>query len=132
MRIGFYKEIGDETLTLFCKDNWAGSTSLKNLFTRLYTLCTNKFVRVSEMGEWREGRWSWVWQWRRAIFEREHPLLNTLIDVVNRYLLKHGEGDKWRWSTAANGIYSTREAYSRIAKLTMGEDLEVKTEFKLL
>lgn len=75
--------------------------------------------------------WNWVWQWRRVIFDREQPLLDNLIDVLNKYPLKLGVINKCSWRASPNGSYSTKEAYSRLARLSTEENLEEKVEFKL-
>lgn len=124
--------MGEGNLTYFWEKSWVGSTPLKFLFPKLYNLCTNKLVRVSEMGEWEGENWRWYWQWRIELFEREHPMLNTLIDILNRYSLKFGINDHWHWRAAANGTYTTKSAYDKLLEVESREKFAMKEEFNII
>ncbi|KAL6575767.1 hypothetical protein OROHE_000748 [Orobanche hederae] len=51
---------------------------------------------------------------------------------MNRYPLKLGVNDRWRWRAAKNGIYSTKAAYDELSKVESREDQAVKEEFNII
>lgn len=125
---GLEKVISEGKDSFFWEERWAGNTALKESFPRLYSVCHEKRVRVSEMGEWREGEW----RWRRGLFERDQLMLNNLIDVINRFPLKQGVKDRWKWRWESNGEYSTKSAYEREYHLQFRDEGGVKEVFKIL
>ncbi|KAL8533767.1 hypothetical protein ACS0TY_009966 [Phlomoides rotata] len=129
---------GDANTSFFHKvinKRWKGNEitgegALKNRFTRLYNLSLSKGSRVSEMGHWRDGAWRWEWRWRRALFDREKGILNELIIVLDRYPLKQGIEDSWKWSLEPSGTYNTKGTYLWLFQQKEGRGIE-KDEFKL-
>ena len=54
----FGKEVGSGAGTSFWEHRWLGNFLLKNRFSRLYNLETEKEVTISSLGAWRgEGRY---------------------------------------------------------------------------
>ncbi|KAL8525193.1 hypothetical protein ACS0TY_014713 [Phlomoides rotata] len=87
---------------------------------------------VSSFGRWGENGWSWEWRWRRGLFDRELPMLDELLSVVNRYTPNQGVKDTWKWNRAPNGVYSTKTAYEWIMRSKEGEAQQELEEFKLI
>lgn len=62
----------------------------------------------------REGFWRWKWQWRGELFEMERPILNNLIDMVNRCPLKQDKEVQWKWRFNTDEVYVTKAAYNHL------------------
>lgn len=77
---------------------WAGNSTLKIRFPRLFSLCLDREVSVRDMGEWENGVWAWRWSWRRELFDREKTALNNFMDTINRYPLQEHIKYGWRWN----------------------------------
>lgn len=82
---GLVKEIGDKSNSFFWEDYWDGHYALKIDCGRLYILCLDKSVKVSDIGGIEGERVGLVWKWRRELFQREKPMLNLLIELLNKY-----------------------------------------------
>ncbi|KAL8534340.1 hypothetical protein ACS0TY_010376 [Phlomoides rotata] len=82
------------------------------------------------MGHWRDRTWRWEWKWRRELFDRERGLLNELFIVLDRYPLKQGIEDSWKWSLEQSGTYNTKGTYLWLFQQKEGRGIE-KDEFKL-
>ncbi|KAL8475034.1 hypothetical protein ACS0TY_031453 [Phlomoides rotata] len=61
------KKMGNGMSTYFWYDKWVGESSLRESFPRLYSLCTNKEVKVGESGCWVDDIWQWSLSWRRDL-----------------------------------------------------------------
>ncbi|MCI51708.1 hypothetical protein A2U01_0072952, partial [Trifolium medium] len=48
------------------------------------------------MGEWTNGRWRWLFEWRRRLFQWEGELVKQLLLVLDSATLNADE-DKWGW-----------------------------------
>lgn len=90
---------------------WAGDSALKITFPRLFCLCLEREVSVTEMGEWVNGVWAWRWNWRRELFDREKSALNNLVDVINRYPLQEHSKDGWRWRQNRDVNFTIKKVY---------------------
>lgn len=64
------KKIGSGYDTRFWEEVWAGKSTLKNQFSKLFQLSIGKDRKVREMGTWVGGTWERKWDWRRALFDR--------------------------------------------------------------
>ncbi|XP_019455102.1 PREDICTED: uncharacterized protein LOC109356226 [Lupinus angustifolius] len=67
--------------------------------------------RVGSMGEWRNGVWCWLLNWRMSLFLWEQDEVNVLLNKVEEVSLVHGNEDGWLWVNDKNGTYSVRNAY---------------------
>ncbi|XP_057811908.1 uncharacterized protein LOC131026156 [Salvia miltiorrhiza] len=68
------------------------------------------------MGKWENGVWVWEVKWRRDLFDREVEGVNNLITVIAGVKPCAGQVDRWSWSAAKEGVFTTRSAYSLIKK----------------
>ncbi|KAL8539675.1 hypothetical protein ACS0TY_001330 [Phlomoides rotata] len=80
---------------------------------------------VGEMGEWVWEEWRWKWAWRRDLFDREVVRLNELISILDRFHIKRGVQDTWRWDMAPDGLYTVRDVYAWLSYKENGEAEDV-------
>lgn len=90
---GIERVLGDERNTRFWDDIRVEGEKLRVKFSRLYCLSEDKLKSVSEMGEWSERGWEWVWKWRRPLFDREKNSLVILINSIDRFKPSQGIHD---------------------------------------
>ncbi|GKU95921.1 hypothetical protein SLEP1_g9218 [Rubroshorea leprosula] len=109
---GLVKSVGEGNDTLFWKEKWCGKRTLKEKFNRLYKVAVSKEALIKDMGEWRDGEWSWNWGWRRELMGRELSLLQDLEKLLKECKLMKGKQDFWSWKHDSKGNYSTKSAYS--------------------
>ncbi|KAL8511492.1 hypothetical protein ACS0TY_018045 [Phlomoides rotata] len=57
--------MGNGMSTYFWYDKWVGESSFSESFPILFSLCTNKEVKVGESGCLVDGVWQWSPSWRR-------------------------------------------------------------------
>ncbi|XP_019418409.1 PREDICTED: uncharacterized protein LOC109329191 [Lupinus angustifolius] len=108
---GVRRRVGSGQSTLFWRDIWVGGECLKNCFERLFQVTLNKDACISSMGEWRNGVWCWLLNWRRSLFLWEQDEVNDLLNKVEEVRLVQGNEDGWLWVHDKNGTYSVRNAY---------------------
>lgn len=59
-------------------------------------------------------------------------MFNSLINVINRFPIKYGVADLWRWRHCSSGVYTTNEVYDWLRKWE-GNQVEEETKtFQLL
>lgn len=75
----------DDGKTLFWDSVWSGEKTLKELFPRLYNLCTNKDGTVKDMGKWSSGSWTWRVGWRRELLKRERGREKDLMNILSDF-----------------------------------------------
>ncbi|GLU12194.1 hypothetical protein SLE2022_288940 [Rubroshorea leprosula] len=109
---GLVKSVGEGNDTLFWKEKWCGERTFKENFNRLYRVAVSKEALIKDMGEWRDGEWTWNWGWRRELMGREHSLLQDLEKLLKECKLMKGKQDFWSWKHDSKGNYSTKSAYS--------------------
>ncbi|KAL6582888.1 hypothetical protein OROMI_004966 [Orobanche minor] len=126
--------LGDGMSTDFWFDSWAGEESLKLKFLRLFQLSLDVGSRIGEMGVWEEGLWAWKWRWRRPLRDRDMESFNALISLINRFPVRQGVGDSWRWTGSANGGYFSKDAYDILINQQQSTraDPEKKLAFNLI
>lgn len=108
------RTVGDEERTNFWRDPWVGSEPLCVRFLRLFHLCSRSEGSIMSKWKWNGGSWEWEWDWRRPLFDRELPLFNNMLELINRYPLQHGITDSWKWRLNPKGIYSTKTVDSTL------------------
>lgn len=106
--------VGCGNLTRFWKQGWCGETPLKTRFRKLFHLSIQKNKSILEMGEWRNGSWSWSFKWRRSLSLRERNMVDELCNVVNGIPLRRNVMDSWVWKEEQEGRYTVQSAYSLI------------------
>lgn len=111
------QRLGDGRDALFWEGAWAGNSSLKALFPRLFLLSTNKKGTVKEMGRWVSGEWVWGLEWRRNLFDWEREKEHELLEFLRNVSVVEGAADRWWWGGDKDGIYSVKDAYTELAKL---------------
>ncbi|KAL8523889.1 hypothetical protein ACS0TY_013738 [Phlomoides rotata] len=127
--------VGNGKNTFFWWDRWVGDRRLKDVFPRLFNCSLLKHAKISEVGSWVEGVWSWDLKWRRGFSERNSNDVFELMMNIDRYKLSQEVEDVWRWKHAPNGIYSTKLAYKNLIKESVGTGVEAENKrkaFKIL
>ncbi|KAL8470539.1 hypothetical protein ACS0TY_033182 [Phlomoides rotata] len=61
------------------------------------------------MGSWDGDMWGWSWRWRRPLFDRGLISFDNLMALVNKFHIKLGVADTWKWRVMTSGKYSTKE-----------------------
>lgn len=82
-----WKECSGET-TSFWKDGWVGGAPLCLQFPRLFSIATDKDVKVRELRVREGNMWVWKWLWRRRLFVWEDDLLGLLVEVVDSWVVR--------------------------------------------
>lgn len=108
------KKVGDGEGTNFWNDVWAGESSLRNQFPRLFHLSRSKDKCIKEMGAWVEGVWSWRWEWRKDLFDLDLNVFSQLLSTVNRCKVQEDIMDCWNWRVHPAGVYMTKLDYMEI------------------
>ncbi|GLT68412.1 hypothetical protein SLA2020_406460, partial [Shorea laevis] len=108
---GLVKTVGEGNDTLFWHEKWCGEVPFREKFNRLFRLAEDKEAFVKNMGEWRNGEWTWKWSWSRELLGRENTLLQDLNRLLHGSKLEQGQQDSWRWKHESKGTYSTKSAY---------------------
>ncbi|GKV50258.1 hypothetical protein SLEP1_g56970 [Rubroshorea leprosula] len=116
LKEGFRVKIGEGNTVNFWWDKWRGEECLANMFPRLYLLATEKTKMCSEMGSRTSGLWEWNLTWRRNLFEWEKEEAMELHNSIQNVQPSQGGMDKWEWIHNKDGQYSTKSAYSILAK----------------
>ncbi|KAL6564833.1 hypothetical protein OROMI_016283 [Orobanche minor] len=81
---------GNGLKTSFWEDRWAGESTLRARFPRLYELSLDKESSVHEAGVWIDREWWWGEGWKRC----------------------QNDEDRWKWKLEQAGNYSVKSAYS--------------------
>ncbi|KAL8475213.1 hypothetical protein ACS0TY_031577 [Phlomoides rotata] len=105
------KVIGDGSRSFFWEENWTGEGVLREMYPRLFNLNLDKRGTVRDFGSWVEDRWEWSWRWRRSLLDRDIIYLNALNNLLDRFHLRNGVEDTWKWRLSVNGLYSTKDTY---------------------
>ncbi|XP_057774834.1 uncharacterized protein LOC130993814 [Salvia miltiorrhiza] len=75
----------------------------------------SRWVSIEESGKWVGGCWVWELKWKRELFEWEKGLVNDLLVLISGVTPCVGKKDRWNWTAAKSGSYTTNSAYSLIA-----------------
>lgn len=119
---GIVRKLGNGREICFWEDCWLGGAKLRDMFSRLYNASTNKEGRLSDLGFWREGNWSWNLQWRRRFFLWEEQILVDLMQVISQCSVHEDRPDSWCWDYDPSGDYSVKSAYRCISKVEESSD----------
>jgi len=103
--------VGDGLGTLFWYDHWAGETSLRFKYPRLFDLAVNKVCTVADLERegWDDGGGAWVWRRRLLAWEEESVRECSLL--LHNVVLQVNATDKWSWNRDTTHGYSVKEAY---------------------
>ncbi|GKV04880.1 hypothetical protein SLEP1_g16977 [Rubroshorea leprosula] len=131
---GFKLKLGDGQSVNFWKDVWTGDQSLANRFPRLYLASTDKDMRISQMGCWREDSWQWTLNWRRSLHEWEKENLTEMLGLINKYHPFKDQKDSWEWNHNKEGEYSVKTAYDLLSNIndTSSIQMHKRTWSKLI
>ncbi|KAL8494410.1 hypothetical protein ACS0TY_025280 [Phlomoides rotata] len=103
--------MGNGMSTYFWYDKWVGESSFRESFPRLYSLCTNKEVKVGESGCWVDDIWQWSLSWRRDLRSWEMDSVAQLWYSLESVHLQVSVDDLWTWTLTNDGQYTTQSAY---------------------
>ena len=112
------REVGDETQTLFWWDPWIDGMVLKNSFSRLFDLATNKMAMVSEMYSLGWGEEGEAWKWRRRLLAWEEEKVRECCDFLTNIILQLTHSDRWIWNLHASNKYNVTSAYNHLLSST--------------
>lgn len=105
------KVVGNGMNTFFWTDPWINGGTLKERYSRLFSLCMNKEGVVVDFVRWQDSVGEWSWRWRRRLFQWEREKLCELQGIIMQMGVKGDGADKWVWLKDSTGIYSFRSAY---------------------
>ena len=109
----------------FWEEVWVGSSNLKSLFPRLFSLSLNQGQTVGEVGVWINSDWRWRLTWRRARFEWESSLEAYLFTLLPGALMRRNDVDVQVWGKEELGLFSVNFAYECLAKQSRGTQSDV-------
>jgi len=89
------REVGDGAQTLFWWDPWIDGLVLKNSFSRLFDLATNKMATVAEMYSLGWGVEGVAWQWWRRLLAWEEEKVQECCDILSNIVLQPTHLDRW-------------------------------------
>jgi hypothetical protein len=81
------REVGDGAQTLFWWDPWIDGLVLKNSFSCLFDLATNKMATVVEMYSFRWRVEGEAWQWQRRLLAWEEEKVRECCDILSNIIL---------------------------------------------
>jgi len=90
-------ELGCGDKVKFWEEVWVGSTDLKSLFPRLYSMSLNKGQTVGEVGVWVNSKWRWNLGWRCTRFEWESAMEADLLMLLTGAIMKKNVKDVQVW-----------------------------------
>ncbi|KAF1886758.1 hypothetical protein Lal_00045995 [Lupinus albus] len=67
---------------------------------------------ISNFGSWVEGKWVWIFTWRRQFFTWELELFNSFLDELKLAALQTNKSDSWEWRHDKSKMFTVRSAYS--------------------
>ncbi|KAJ9564768.1 hypothetical protein OSB04_000734 [Centaurea solstitialis] len=123
----FRKVVGEGRDTRFWEDVWLGDKSLKEEFPRICRLDSSWGIGevISEKGEWVEGRWRWLWSWRRDPRGRE-------LGELSGWTPCRGKKDAWDWDLDPGKGFSVRKMRGLLADVGRGAAEGCKTVWSRL
>lgn len=90
----------------FWTDVSVGSTTLQELFPRLYSGSAHKGSKVSHMGVWEQDSWRWILTWSRILFQWEEAELGYLNQQHFPIQPSRECLDHWIWCEDASLLFS--------------------------
>ncbi|KAG2563706.1 hypothetical protein PVAP13_8KG317402 [Panicum virgatum] len=97
--------VGDGRTVRFWSDVWVGDCSLKILFPRLFNICSDQLVSVSEV-----AARGWCPCFRRNLGELEAGDWSNLQAIIGCQSLSEQQ-DRVLWQFEPKGFYSVRSLY---------------------
>ncbi|KAH1203691.1 Kinesin-like protein KIN-12E [Glycine max] len=87
---------------LFWEDPWGDEgVPLKDQFHELFSISSQRDLRVAEVGSWTENGWVWNMVWRRHLFDNEVQLASIFIYHIHQIRVNNNLNDTWllnlRW-----------------------------------
>lgn len=52
-----------------------------------------------------------MWEWNRELFDREYDIIDDLCGIINRFPIKQGMKDGWRWKGSKDGRFKASKSY---------------------
>lgn len=96
-------------LPFFWLDKWMGNFRLCDRFSRLFHLESQKRALISEKGEWRDGVWSWVWNWGSVVRGRSINEFEEMLGLISVCHPKQQENDRLWWFLGEEGEFSVKK-----------------------
>ncbi|XP_016172465.1 uncharacterized protein LOC107614851 [Arachis ipaensis] len=107
MVTGLSMKIGDGRRTRFWEDVWLLCGSLKDRFSRLFSISNQCGSVIGDCGFWDGIEWIWNFQWRRELFQWELELLNQLHEALRPVKLVNHREDRVIWKYDRQSVFST-------------------------
>ncbi|GAU48540.1 hypothetical protein TSUD_282920 [Trifolium subterraneum] len=106
------RRVGNGRSTYFWLEKWIGGSTLRDKFSRLYSLSEQKQVLISDvvLDNFDRSRL----EWRRGLFQWEKESLGQLEELVRDGILTL-YSDQWFWKLEGDCLFSVSSAYDRLA-----------------
>jgi hypothetical protein len=112
-----FKKLGNGANTSFWNDIWVGEVPLKDRFSRLFTISTQKENTVASLWNPIVGEEHWRLLWRRRFFAWEEDMVEELKIYIGHILLTEEE-DSWCWKHDLDAGFTVKSAYSLVSNLS--------------
>ncbi|KAF1875063.1 hypothetical protein Lal_00007679 [Lupinus albus] len=67
---------------------------------------------ISNFGSWVDGKWVWIFTWRRQFFTWELDFFNSFLDELKLAALQTNKPDSWEWRHDKFKMFTVGSAYS--------------------
>ena len=92
-------QLGEESKIRFWLDPWVRNAPLKQVFSRLFFVSSQKKETISNMG-WFEGHtWRWTLSWRRELTLEEQSHFSQLLNLLHCHYPARNARDGIKWGT---------------------------------
>ncbi|XP_016172658.1 uncharacterized protein LOC107615054 [Arachis ipaensis] len=116
-------EVGNGRNIRFWEDTWLQGGSLRDCFSRLFSVSNQQGSVIGDCGFWDGLEWVWDFQWRRELFQWELELLNQLQDRLRVVRLSVDREDTIVWKFDKNGVFSTSSFVQVLQQETLSADI---------
>lgn len=115
------RKVNNGNTTSFWWTKWRGFTTLKDKYSRLFSISNQKEAKIAEIWLDRGTDSGWNFIWRRGLFVWEEEMFNNLLLDLQGFACTLGE-DVWRWKLEGEGDFTVKSMYKKLELLSSGEE----------
>ncbi|KAE8671815.1 kinase-related family protein [Hibiscus syriacus] len=110
--------VGNGKHVRFWQDSWAADFPLQILFSRLFSLSTNKFGKLCEFGEFISSGWIWDVKVRRNLNDWELEQWCNLVSIISSFSISIDSSDGLIWKGSGDGVYTVGSCIKSCASIS--------------